>query len=57
MKCDKKYMILYAVTDGKWLSGRTLVHDVEEALKGGITMVQLREKSLSITIFLRKLLK
>jgi len=54
MKCDKKYMILYAVTDGKWLSGRTLVHDVEEALKGGVTMVQLREKELKYNNFLEE---
>lgn len=52
MKCDKKYMTLYAVTDRMWLSGRKLAHDVEEALKGGVTMVQLREKELNYNNFL-----
>lgn len=37
---------LYAVTDRAWLSGRTLDSVVREALDGGATFVQLREKSL-----------
>ena len=52
MICDKNHMLLYAVTDRMWLSGRTLAHDVEEALKGGVTMVQLREKELQYQEFL-----
>lgn len=52
MKCDKNNMLLYAVTDRRWLSGRTLAHDVEEGLKGGVTMVQLREKELHFNDFL-----
>lgn len=35
---------LYAVTDRRWLNGRTLAQDVEEAILGGVSMVQLREK-------------
>ncbi len=35
---------MYAVTDRLWLKGRTLVSVVEESLKGGVTMLQLREK-------------
>ena len=38
--------LLYAVTDTSWLPGRTLAQQVEEALRGGVTMVQLREKEL-----------
>ena len=38
--------LLYAVTDTSWLRGRTLAQQVEEALRGGVTMVQLREKEL-----------
>ena len=38
--------LLYAVTDTSWLRGRTLAQQVEEALRGGVTMVQLREKKL-----------
>lgn len=39
-------LVLYAVTDRTWLNGRTLKEQVEEALRGGVTMVQLREKEL-----------
>lgn len=38
---------LYAVTDSRWLKGRSLVHVVAEALVGGVTMVQLRDKGCS----------
>lgn len=47
MRCDKAMMQLYAVTDRTWLGGRTLYEQVEEALLGGVTCVQLREKNLS----------
>lgn len=39
-------MRLYAVTDRAWLGEHTLAMQVEEALKGGVTCVQLREKEL-----------
>jgi thiamine-phosphate diphosphorylase len=42
----KQAMSLYAVTDSKWLNGRTLPAVVEEAIAGGVTLVQLREKKL-----------
>ena len=44
MNIDKKTLRLYAVTDRTWLDGRTLYDDVEKALKGGVTLLQLREK-------------
>ena len=48
MKCGKKWeekdLLLYAVTDRSWLNGRTLYSQVEEAIKGGATFIQLREK-------------
>lgn len=47
MKIAKKDMQLYAITDRKWLAGRTMAEVVEEALKGGATCIQLREKTLS----------
>ena len=47
MKCDKKDLLLYAVTGRAWLGGRTLAEQVEEALRGGATFVQLREKELA----------
>lgn len=40
----KKALQLYAVTDRHWLNGRRLADDVEQALRGGATFVQLREK-------------
>ena len=38
---------LYLVTDRRWLGERTLRDDVEEAILGGVTLVQLREKEIS----------
>lgn len=38
---------IYAVTDRKWLGGRSLAEAVEEALKGGATLIELREKDIS----------
>lgn len=52
MNCDKNAMLLYAVTDSMWLGDRKLIDDVEKALKGGATMIQLREKELSFPSFL-----
>ena len=46
MKCDKKTMLLYAVTDRTWVGKQNLYEQVESALKGGVTCVQLREKEL-----------
>jgi thiamine-phosphate pyrophosphorylase len=54
MKFDKKDLLLYAVTDRSWLNGQTLYEQVEEALKGGATFVQLREKILDDEAFLKE---
>lgn len=43
----RRELLLYAVTDERWLDGRTLAQCVEEALAAGVTMVQLREKDRS----------
>ena len=56
MRCDKKDLLLYAVTDRTWLGEKTLVQAVEESLKGGVTMVQLREKHLDEETFRREAL-
>ena len=42
---------LYAITDRSWLGQETLYQQVEKALKGGVTLVQLREKELEETAF------
>lgn len=54
MKCDKRYMLLYAVTDRAWVGKQTLYQPVEAALKGGVTCVQLREKELDEAAFLQE---
>ncbi len=54
MKCDKKHMLLYAITDRSWLGDKTLTMQVEEALKGGSTCIQLREKELDEETFLKE---
>ena len=54
MKRDSMAMRLYAVTDRAWLSHQTLKEQVEEALKGGATCIQLREKELDELSFLEE---
>ncbi len=50
-------MLLYAVTDRAWVGKQTLCEQVEAALKGGCTCVQLREKELSDAEFLEEAIK
>ena len=52
MKCAKETMLLYAVTDRAWVGKQSLYEQVEAALKGGATCVQLREKELAEDEFL-----
>lgn len=54
MNCDRKALMLYAVTDRSWLGGETLRSQVERALKGGATFIQLREKELDEADFLEE---
>ena len=54
MNCDRKDLMLYAVTDRSWLGGETLRSQVERALKGGATFIQLREKELDEGDFLEE---
>ena len=51
MKLDRNALLLYAVTDRSWLGEHTLTWQVERALEGGATMVQLREKHLDEAAF------
>jgi thiamine-phosphate pyrophosphorylase len=44
---EKKYLLLYAVTDRSPSSEVPMEAQVEKAILGGVTMVQLREKNLS----------
>ncbi len=52
MRCKRETMLLYAVTDRSWVGKQTLFEQVESAIKGGVTCVQLREKELDETAFL-----
>ncbi len=54
MRCDKKHMLLYAVTDRMWCGKQSLYEQVESALRGGASCVQLREKELSEEEFLKE---
>lgn len=54
MKCDKKAMLLYAVTDRAWVGKMSLIEQVEAALKNGATCIQLREKDLDEEAFLKE---
>lgn len=57
MNCSKETMLLYAVTDRSWVGAQTLMEQVESALKGGATCIQLREKHLSEERFLEEALE
>lgn len=46
MRVDRERLCLYAVTDRRWLGEDALEHQVEQAILGGATFVQFREKQL-----------
>ena len=52
MKFAESMLRLYAVTDRSWLGTQALAQQVEQALRGGVTCVQLREKELNPEDFL-----
>ncbi len=43
----RKNLLLYAVTDRHWTGEKNLIQQTEEAIKGGATFVQIREKNLN----------
>lgn len=53
LKLDSRLLQLYAITDSAWLKEKTLPEAVEEAILGGATFIQLREKNLSYEKFLK----
>ena len=57
MKFTESMLRLYAVTDRSWTGEKTLLEQVESALKGGVTCVQLREKELDYDTFLAEALQ
>lgn len=52
MNCDRNDLVLYAVTDRSWLGDSSLYDQVESAIEGGATFIQLREKNLDEADFL-----
>ncbi len=53
LKLDNKALLLYAITDRTWLKEKTLPEAVEEAILGGATFIQLREKNLGYEEFFK----
>lgn len=53
MRMERSRFLLYGVTDRRWLQGKTLAQAVEEAIKGGMTFVQVREKDADYDEFKR----
>lgn len=54
MRFDKSMLLLYAVTDRAWTGEKTLYQQVEEAVSGGATMIQIREKDMEEEAFLQE---
>ena len=50
----RKILKLYLVTDSQILEGRDFYKCIEDAIKAGVTMVQLREKEIDGKEFLEK---
>lgn len=51
MNFNRENLLLYAVTDRAWAGEKSLYRQIEEALRGGVTLLQLREKNLSEQAF------
>lgn len=54
MGFSRENLLLYAVTDRAWTGRQTLPEQIEDALKGGVTLVQLREKGLDEAAFMEE---
>ena len=57
MEFRKEQMLLYAVTDDAWTGEFTLLEQIEQALKGGVTLLQLREKEMDEEAFVEEAVK
>ena len=54
MKIKPEILRVYGVTDASWTGRFTLLEQVEQALKGGVTCIQFRDKQLENNAFLRE---
>ena len=57
MKIKKETLLLYAITDRGFVGQMSLYEQIEEALKGGVTIIQLREKNLDTQAFIDEAVK
>jgi thiamine-phosphate pyrophosphorylase len=57
LKLDKDSLLLYAVTDRTWVGNGSLEEQVEAAIQGGVTFLQLREKELPYEAFMEHAMK
>ena len=54
MQFKKEHLLLYAVTDRAFTGRQSLYEQIRDALSGGATMIQLREKHLDEASFLKE---
>lgn len=54
MHFKKEHLLLYAITDQSFTGRQTLQEQIKEALEGGVTMLQLREKNMEETAFIEE---
>ncbi len=54
MNFKSKDLLLYAITDRRWEGEKSLYEQVEEALKGGVTILQIREKNMPTNDFIKE---
>lgn len=57
MEFSPSNLLLYAVTDRAWVGKKALLDQIEEVLRGGVTLLQLREKNLPEEEFLKEALQ
>lgn len=57
MSFCKEELLLYAITDRAWVGRQTLLQQIEDGLKGGVTILQLREKQLNQEAFIQEAVK
>lgn len=57
MRLKKGTLLLYAITDRGFVGQMSLYEQIEEALKGGVTIIQLREKNLDTQAFIDEAVK
>lgn len=54
MKFQREMLRLYGITDRSFIGKQTLCEQIEDALLGGVTILQLREKNLSDELFIEE---